>query len=70
MRFFELNGITVAHWPAKSPDLNPIERIWALMKRSVRFKGPSSFRELRRAAVATWRGRHAGDLCNSVSRAT
>ena len=28
-------GIKVIDWPAKSPDLNPIENLWALMKREI-----------------------------------
>ena len=35
-RFFEQNGIRAVPWPAKSPDLNPIEKVWAVMKRAVR----------------------------------
>ena len=32
MEFFKKNNITVLPWPANSPDLNPIEYVWAFMK--------------------------------------
>ena len=33
--FFSTKGITVLPWPANSPDLNPIENIWSILKQNV-----------------------------------
>ena len=33
LEFYEKNKIERIEWPAKSPDLNPIENIWAIVKR-------------------------------------
>ncbi|KAI3354147.1 hypothetical protein L3Q82_018486, partial [Scortum barcoo] len=43
-------------WPARSPDLNPIEHIWDIMSRSIhqRHVAPQTVQELADALVQVW----------------
>jgi hypothetical protein len=34
--FLKIEGIVTCNWSALSPDLNPIENIWALIKAHIR----------------------------------
>jgi transposase len=54
--FFEENRITRMHWPARSPDCNPIEHLWDYLKRRVRKAHPAhqNLQELRNTVVREW----------------
>ncbi len=42
-------GVTVLDWPENSPDLNPIENIWDIVKRKMRDTRPHNADDLKAA---------------------
>ncbi|KAI4900128.1 hypothetical protein NFI96_005430 [Prochilodus magdalenae] len=55
-QFLQGEGIEAMDWPARSPDLNPIEHIWDIMSRSIhqRHVAPQTVQELADALVQVW----------------
>ncbi|KAG3113832.1 hypothetical protein PI125_g6969 [Phytophthora idaei] len=73
MEFFEEEGIKLLDWPARSPDLNPIENVWAMMARIVYHNGKlyDSVAEMRAAIIAAWEALDAsylGKLVDSMPK--
>ncbi|CAJ0961840.1 unnamed protein product [Ranitomeya imitator] len=53
-KWFTDHGITVLNWPANSPDLNPIENLWDIVKRKLRDARPNTLDELKATIEASW----------------
>ncbi len=52
--WFKDHGIPVLNWPENSPDLNPIENLWGIVKRKMRYARPNNAEELKATIRATW----------------
>lgn len=54
--FLEDHGIQRMNWPARSPDLNPIEHIWDQLDRRVRNRvvAPHTLEQLEEAIIEEW----------------
>ncbi len=52
--WFNDHGVTVLDWSANSPDLNPIENLWGIVKRKMRDTRPNNADELKATVKETW----------------
>ncbi|KAG2773851.1 hypothetical protein PC129_g16332 [Phytophthora cactorum] len=73
IEFFEEEGIKLLDWPARLPDLNPIENVWAMMARIFYHNGKQydSVAEMRAAIIAAWEAldtSYLGKLVDSLPK--
>jgi transposase len=53
-RFLDGKGIKTLPWPAQSPDMNPIENLWGLIKAKIGEKCPRNINELKQVILEEW----------------
>ncbi len=53
--FLKKNRVKVIQWPSMSPDLNPIEHLWGVLKRQVEHHSPSSIQSLKEVILEEWK---------------
>jgi len=56
--------VEVIDWPSRSPDLNPIENLWALLKREVSTSNPKSLEELIYSIFKCWKNLDKRVVCS------
>ena len=52
--FLDENLPEVIDWPANSPDLNPIENLWCIVKHNVERRMPANINDLRQYLNEEW----------------
>lgn len=53
-KYFERKNIRTLCWPAQSPDMNPIENLWGLIKTKIAEKKPKNINELKQIISKEW----------------
>ncbi len=69
--WFNDHGVTVLDWPANSPDLNPIENLSGIVKRTMRETRPNNADDLKATIKETWASippQQCHKLINSMPR--
>ncbi len=56
--WFNDHGVTVLDWPPNSPDLNPVENLWGIVKRKMRDTRPNNADDLKASIKETWSSLH------------
>lgn len=52
--FLQKSKVNVIDWPAQSPDLNPIENLWSVLKSRVHVRRPANLKQLEEFAKEEW----------------
>jgi len=65
--FLKSNVPEVLDWPSNSPDLNPIENLWAIVKTRVKKRRPKNSDELESFMCKEWDGIPKSFIINLVN---
>ena len=68
MAWFQEKGIQLIDWPGNSPDLNPIENMWQIMKRKLEEKEVSSVTAMKEEITNIWENEIAVQYCRTLAR--
>ncbi len=63
--------LKVMEWPSMSPDMNPIEHMWGILKRKVEKHHVSNIQQLRDTIMEEWKrmpAKNCAALVNSIPR--
>ncbi len=66
--WFNDHGVTVLDWPASSPNLNPIENLWGIVKRKMRDTRLNNAEDLKTAINVTCASLHLNSATGWLPR--
>jgi predicted transcriptional regulator len=70
--WLRLENVNILDWPGQSPDLNPIENLWMIVKRKVSIERPTSASNLKEIIAQVWSEgvyvEECQNLCDSMPR--
>jgi hypothetical protein len=67
MHFLGENGVDVIKWPPFSPDLNPIENLWGVIKRKVGKEVITTKNDVLHHALQVWNSLETKNMCRKLS---
>ena len=65
-QFLKSKKFQILDWPGNSPDSNPIENLWTVLKDKVSEKQPTNTKELEEAIKAVWVLELSAEYCRSL----